>query len=72
MTVTQLMGHIVAFFMAKATGPSMTQFIVKAAEQWTQAKIMGIISVSQRQKSIPLKEKDVNISHISQSTWLVD
>ena len=50
----------------------MTQFIVEAAEQWTQAKIMGIISVSQRQKSIPLKEKDVNISHISQSTWLVD
>lgn len=70
MTVTQFMGHIVAFFMAKATGPSMTQFIVEAAEQWT--KIMGIISVSQRQKSIPLKEKDVNISHISQSTWLVD
>lgn len=66
MTVTQFMGHIVAFFMAKATGPSMTQFIVEAAEQWTQAKIMGIISVSQRQKSIPLKEKDVNyFSHFT-------
>lgn len=46
MTVAHFMAHIVAFFMAKATGPSMAQFIVEAAEQWTQAKVMGVISVN--------------------------
>lgn len=30
MTVAQFMAHIVASFMVKAKGPSMTQFIIKA------------------------------------------
>lgn len=61
MIVAPFMACVIASSWSKPR-PSIAHFIVEAAGQLTQASVMDVIcaNVSQGQKSVPLKGKNVN------------